>query len=163
DIDKCRYLVNKAIEHYREYYRAKSVAAENDLLVFFLAPCATKLERSLSWIGGFRPTTAFHLAYTKIGMMFESGVMHILRGIRTGDFGDISPPQLQKISELQIETVDEENRLKELSKILGKADLLRLKTIESLVQLLTPQQSAEFLIAAAELQFGIRIWGVGHD
>ncbi|KAH6780876.1 transcription factor-like protein [Perilla frutescens var. hirtella] len=53
--------------------------------------------------------------------------------------------------------------MERLTAILEKADELRLKTIKSLVELLTPQQAAEFLVAAAELQFGIRGWGILQD
>ncbi|KAL2245488.1 UNVERIFIED_CONTAM: Protein DOG1-like 3 [Sesamum indicum] len=53
--------------------------------------------------------------------------------------------------------------MEKLAKILERADQLRLKTIETLVELLTPQQAAEFLVAAAELHFGVRGWGIRVD
>ncbi|KAL0399477.1 UNVERIFIED_CONTAM: hypothetical protein Sradi_2291000 [Sesamum radiatum] len=53
--------------------------------------------------------------------------------------------------------------MERLAKILERADQLRLKTIETLVELLTPQQAAEFLVAAAELHFGVRGWGIQQD
>lgn len=58
---------------------------------------------------------------------------------------------------------DDDRKMERLAEILEKADRLRLGTIESLVELLTPQQAAEFLVAAAELQFGIRGWGLQQD
>ncbi|KAI3457366.1 hypothetical protein Pfo_014029 [Paulownia fortunei] len=187
-----RQLVQKAMSHYAEYYRAKSVAAKHDVLAFFSAPWTTALERSLHWIGGWRPTTAFHLVYTESSILFESHVVDILRGFHTGDLGDLSPGQFRRVSELQIETVQEENeitdelfdwqacmrptndlvgtmygdvdgKMERLAGILERADQLRLKTIKSLVELLTPQQGAEFLVAAAELHFGIRGWGIEQN
>lgn len=50
-----------------------------------------------------------------------------------------------------------------LVNILQKADDLRLKTLKQVIDLLTPQQAVEFLIASTELQFGIRGWGTKHD
>lgn len=50
--------------------------------------------------------------------------------------------------------------LAKLGTVVAKADDLRMKTIRQVVELLTPQQAAEFLIAAAELQLGIRRWGL---
>ncbi|XP_021731283.1 protein DOG1-like 4 [Chenopodium quinoa] len=50
-----------------------------------------------------------------------------------------------------------------LGSVVAKADELRMKTLRQVVELLTPQQAAEFLIAAAELQLGIRRWGVHQD
>ncbi|PIN12131.1 hypothetical protein CDL12_15271 [Handroanthus impetiginosus] len=184
-----RQLVQKTMSHYSEYYRTKAVAAKDDVLAFFSSPWSTALERSLHWIGGWRPTTAFHLIYTESSILFESHVVDILRGFHTGDLGDLSPGQFRRVSELQIETVQGENditdelsdwqddasdlmgktggevdrKMERLARILERADQLRLKTIETLVELLTPQQAAEFLVAAAELHFGIRGWGIEQD
>lgn len=98
-------LVNKVMSHYAEYYRVKSVAAERDALAVLAAPWATTLERSLHWIAGWRPTTVFHLVYSESSILFESHIIDILRGLRTGDLGDLSPSQFRRVSELQCETV----------------------------------------------------------
>ncbi|OIT00192.1 PREDICTED: protein DOG1-like 4 [Nicotiana attenuata] len=181
-------LVQKVMSHYSEYYRVKSLAAKNDILSVFYAPWCTSLERSLHWIAGWRPTTAFHLIYTESSVLFESHIIDILRGLRYGDLGDLSPDQLRRVSELQCQAVLEENaiahelsewqdgaseviglmgdidaKMEGLVSVLERADKLRMKTIENLVQLLSPQQAVEFLIAAAHLQFGIRRWGINHD
>lgn len=66
-------------------------------------------------------------------------------------------------SELVNARADVNEKIGRLVTILRKADDLRLRTVRSVVELLTPQQAVEFLIAAAELQFGVRIWGVDHD
>ncbi|XP_049414160.1 protein DOG1-like 3 [Solanum stenotomum] len=181
-------LVQKVVSHIYEYYRVKSLAAKNDILSVYSAPWSTSLERSLHWIAGWRPTTAFHLIYTESSILFESHIIDILRGLRYGDLGDLSPDQLARVSELQCEAVQEENsitdefndwqdsaseilglmgdiegKMEKLVEILEKADKLRMKTIENLVELLTPQQAIEFLISSAHLQFGIRRWGINHD
>lgn len=93
----------------------------------------------------------------------------------------------RRVSELQCETVDEENvindelaewqdnatlivtnaetahdiyeHVEQIKMIVNKADDLRLLTIRSIVELLTTRQAVEFLIAASELQFGIGMWG----
>ncbi|XP_073297796.1 protein DOG1-like 3 [Primulina huaijiensis] len=183
-----RNLVQKLMFHYEEYYRVKSSSAKNDVLSLFSAPWISVLERSLHWIGGWRPTTAFHLIYSESSILFESHVLDILRGRGTGDLGDLSPGQFRRVSELQCETVQEEKnitdelsewqeganylagtyddidrKLEKLAGILVKADELRLKTIKNVVELLTPKQAAEFFIAAAELHFGIRGWGLEQD
>ncbi|KAI4333559.1 hypothetical protein L6164_018347 [Bauhinia variegata] len=181
-------LIDKFMSHYNDLHCAKCLAAERDPLYVLVAPWATTFERSLHWIAGWRPTTAFHIVYTESSILFESRVIDILRGLRTGDLGDLSPSQFRRVSELQCETVKEENAItEELSEwqdsatelvgpgfdinekigllvgIIKKADDLRLRTLRSVVGVLTPQQAVEFLIAAAELQFGIRGWGVNHD
>lgn len=104
-------LVQKVVSHIYEYYRVKSLAAKNDILSVFSAPWSTSLERSLHWIAGWRPTTAFHLIYTESSILFESHIIDILRGLRYGDLGDLSPEQLARVSEFQCETVHEENSI----------------------------------------------------
>ncbi|KAB2623586.1 hypothetical protein D8674_038878 [Pyrus ussuriensis x Pyrus communis] len=152
--------------HYAEYYRVKSLATERDTLFVFVAPSATTLERSLYWIGGWRPTTAFHLIYSESSIHFEFG----------------------RVSELQCETVKEGNAISEqlsewqagafemigactnldmnmgsLVSVLKTADDLRLRKVGKVVKPLTPQQAVEVLIAAAELQFGVRGWRMNQD
>ncbi|KAI3753668.1 hypothetical protein L2E82_25728 [Cichorium intybus] len=182
-------LVNKTMFHFSEYYRVKSLAANQDVLSIFSARWSTTLERSLHWIAGWRPTTAFHLIYTESSILFESRILDILHGIRTGDLGDLSPAQFTRVSELQCETVQQENaitdqlsewqdevseliggscgdldkKIQRLVKVVEKADELRMRTLKAVVELLTPQQAVEFLIAAAQLHFGIHRWGLNHD
>ncbi|XP_022135434.1 protein DOG1-like 4 [Momordica charantia] len=183
-----RHLVHTVMSHYSDYYRVKSVAAERDPLSVFSAPWATSLERSLHWIAGWRPTTAFHLIYSESSILFESRIVDILHGLRTGDLGDLSPSQFRRVSDLQCQTVNEENTITEelsewqddvselvgtqtelagrvegLVRIIKKADDLRLRTVQKVVELLTPKQAVEFLVAAAELQFGVRGWGLNQD
>ncbi|KAK4285871.1 hypothetical protein QN277_002506 [Acacia crassicarpa] len=185
---KLLILIDKVMAHYDDYYRTKSVAAQNDPLQMLVSPWATTLERSLHWIAGWRPTIAFHLVYTESSVLFESHIIDILRGVRTGDLGDLSPSQFRRVSQLQCDTVKEENAITEelsewqdsgsemiegvaemeekmevLGKIITKADDLRLRTLKSVVGLLTPQQAVDFLIASAELLSGIRSWGINHD
>nr|KYP51352.1 Transcription factor TGA6 [Cajanus cajan] len=198
--------MEKVMRHHHKYYAEKSLAAEKDPLAVFLSPWATALERSLHWISGWRPTTAFHLVYTESSLLFESHIIDILQGHRTGDLGDLSPAQLRRFSDLQCLThffshanisqllvilfwkVKEENALTEelsewqdsvseimgpgaafsekigrLVRIIKRADNLRLRTLRSVVGLLSPQQAIEFLIASAELLLGIRGWGLNHD
>ncbi|XVF18613.1 hypothetical protein REPUB_Repub11eG0037600 [Reevesia pubescens] len=182
------HLVNKLLSHYTEYYKVKAAAVESDVLDIFAAPWTSSLEKSLHWIAGWRPTTVFHLVYTESSILFESRIVDILRGVRTGDLGDLSPTQFRRVSELQCETVKEENAITDelsewqhsvsylmgaytdfdqmigrLVSVVQKADDLRLRTLMRVVDLLTPQQAVEFLIAAAELQFGIREWGINQD
>uniref|UniRef100_A0A7N0ZWY9 DOG1 domain-containing protein n=1 Tax=Kalanchoe fedtschenkoi TaxID=63787 RepID=A0A7N0ZWY9_KALFE len=179
-----RSLIHKVTQHFADYHRAKSSL---DALTIFSAPWSTSLERSLHWVAGWRPTTLFHLLITESSSLLESRIFDILRGLKTGDLGDLTPRQFGRLSELQCETVREENEISEelgewqegmadllelacgggrgcdaaealgggrterLSRVLEKADELRMKTLRSVVELLTPQQAVEFLIAAAEM------------
>ncbi|KAL1537944.1 protein DOG1-like 4 [Salvia divinorum] len=184
DRRQLQQLVQKVTSHYAEYHRSKSEAAKSDALAFFAtAPGTTSLELSLQWIAGWRPTTAFHLIYTESSILLQAHVADILRGVHTGDLGDLSQEQFRRVSQLKSETVQQEDeitdllcdwqdettgmvgniKMERLAAILEKAEDLRLKTITSIMKLLTLRQAAEFLVAAADLHFGIRAWGAQHD
>lgn len=101
--DHCQqlhHLVTKFMSHYAEYYRTKALAVDSDVLSVLAAPWIPALERSLHWIGGWRPTTVFHLVYTESSILFESHIIDILRGFSTGDLGDLSPSQFRRVREL---------------------------------------------------------------
>lgn len=181
-------LINKVMTHYDDYYRVKTHSAKADVFNIFNASWLSSLERSLHWIAGWRPTTIFQLVYTELSARFEANLSELLQGKCTGDLGDLSQSQMARVSELQCETVrkeneitaemgtwqesacdiaslliDQEPEIEPLVKVLLKADDLRLRTIRSVVEILTPQQAGEFFIAAAELQFGVRLWGLNKD
>ncbi|KAJ0264085.1 DNA-binding protein-related [Hirschfeldia incana] len=189
DEARLREAVERVMGLCREYHRAKLATTEKDVVGVMAAPWSSALERSLHWVGDWRPTTLFHLVYTESSILFESRIVDILRGFRTGDLSDLSPSQFRTVSELQCETVKEENaiteelsewqddasdlvmgtvsnldqRIRRLAEIVHRADDLRLRTITGVVEVLSPLQQAEFLIAAAELRTGVSGWGSSHD
>lgn len=67
------------------------------------------------------------------------------------------------VSELIGTRTEVTGRVEGLVSIIKKADDLRLRTMQKVVELLTTKQAVEFLIAAAELQFGVRGWGLNQD
>lgn len=181
-------LVHEVRTHYSQYYRVMCYTARHDVVSLFAAPWSSSLERSLHWIAGWRPTIAFHLVYTHSSILFEARITDILRGAHTGDLGDLSPPQLQRVSELQCQTVREENEImaelseyfnsasalvgtvfdpedevERLTSVVEKAESLRFRTICSVVEMLSPQQAVEFLAAIMELQFWVHGVGLSHD
>lgn len=101
------HLADKFMSHYHHYYRTKSLSAATDPLGIMAAPWATTTERSLHWIEGWRPTTAFHVVYTESSVLFEPHVSvdDILRDQCTGDLADLSSAQFRRVSELQCDTV----------------------------------------------------------
>ncbi|KZV45029.1 hypothetical protein F511_20102 [Dorcoceras hygrometricum] len=106
-------LLERVIQHYEHYYRAKSRWAKNDVLVMFNPSWTSSLEDAFLWIGGWRPSMAFHLLYSKSGLQLEARIVDVLTGISTGDLGDLSPDQLAKVDELQKGTIREEKELSE--------------------------------------------------
>ncbi|KAL8473471.1 hypothetical protein ACS0TY_029659 [Phlomoides rotata] len=108
-----RPLLQRVIQHYEHYYRAKSRWAKNDVVSMFNPSWLSSLEDAFLWIGGWRPTMAFHLLYSMSGLQLEARLDELLRGISTGDLGDLGSGQLEYLDRLQRETVMEEKEVTE--------------------------------------------------
>lgn len=94
-----RPLVERVIVHYENYYRAKSRWAKNNILTMYNPTWRSSLEDAFMWVGGWRPSMAFHLLYSKSGIQLESRLIELVRGFSTGDLGDLSPIQLEQVNE----------------------------------------------------------------
>ncbi|XP_061949474.1 protein DOG1-like 4 [Populus nigra] len=106
-------LINRVLEHYEHYYRAKSRWAKDDVLSMLSPSWTSTLEHAFLWIGGWRPSVAFHLLYSKSGHQLEAQLHELICGLGTGDLGDLSASQLTRVDQLQRKTIREENELTE--------------------------------------------------
>ncbi|RWR92831.1 transcription factor TGA2-like protein [Cinnamomum micranthum f. kanehirae] len=111
--DRLRHLVNEVLRHYENYYANKSRSAKKDVLAVLSPSWTSTLEEAFLWIGGWRPTVAVHLLYSKASLQLEDQLEGFLRGISTGDLGDLSPEQLGQVDGLHRRTVREENKITE--------------------------------------------------
>lgn len=175
-----RRLVGRVLDHYHEYYAAKSRAAAGDVLSLFFPSWLTSYECTFLWISGWKPSLAFRLLRAAVTPLTE--------------------PEQRAVGELQRETALAERELTEelarvqeafampqvlgyvpgvlrgpareeavgelvgdLERLVVAADALRARTVYNLVGILSPVQSVDFLAAAAELHFCIRRWGSRRD
>ncbi|KAL5053228.1 hypothetical protein RYX36_033910 [Vicia faba] len=210
--DTMHTLIDKVVEHHEYYYREKARCAKKDVLSMFSPPWLSSLEAAFLWIGGWRPSMAFHLLYSKCSMQFQARLNDLIRGQKTCDLGDLSASQLTEFDDLQRRTIREEReitnmmaehhetmadasmvelshvisemigqgenekkeleeriesvleaKLEGLEKILHRADDLRLRALQGIVNILTPKQAIYFLIAAAELHLRLHEWGKKKD
>ncbi|XP_077213952.1 protein DOG1-like 3 [Tasmannia lanceolata] len=111
--EKLRPLINKVLEHYEYYYRNKTWSANLNIFSMLSPNWTSTLEDAFLWIGGWRPSMAFHLLYSKAGLQLETQFEDLVRGITNGDLGSISPSQLARVDELQRETIREEKEISE--------------------------------------------------
>ncbi|WOK97901.1 transcription factor HBP-1b(c1)-like [Canna indica] len=187
--DADRALVNRALALYESFFLARSAAARTDPVRAFAAPWATALERAAHWVAGWRPNALIHLLYSESSLRFESQLQNLLLGVHSGDLGDLSAAQLARINELQERTVREEveiaaemaavqeglaepfprsdaeleAKVGKLGRVLRRADELRLRTLREVVEILEPVQAVDLLVAAADLEIGMREIGLEHD
>lgn len=100
--------VDKVVEHYEYYYKAKSRWVKRDVLAMLSPTWRSTLEEAFLWIGGWRPSMAFQLLYSKSGLQFEAHLSELMQGLTTFDLGDLSAAQLAQIDEMQKRTIREE-------------------------------------------------------
>ncbi|URD75760.1 hypothetical protein MUK42_37188 [Musa troglodytarum] len=187
--DADRALVDRAIALYECFFRARSTAARSDPVRAYAAPWATALERAAHWVAGWRPNALIHLLYSESSLRFESQLPDLLLGVHSGDLGDLSSAQLARIDELQRRTMREEveisaemaavqeglaepfprsdaeleGKVGELRRVMERADELRLRTLREVVGMLEPMQAVDLLVAAADLEIGLREFGLWQD
>ncbi|CAO2208912.1 unnamed protein product [Urochloa humidicola] len=109
-----RRLVDRVLGHYEHYYRAKSAAADDDVLRMFSPSWTSTTENLFLWCGGWRPTAALHLLYAKSGMQLERQLPVFLNGGSLDpDLGDLSAAQLQDADQLQRRTIKREREIED--------------------------------------------------
>ncbi|KAJ7957071.1 Transcription factor TGA5 [Quillaja saponaria] len=108
-----KQLINQVIEHYEHYYKTKSRCVKQDVLAMLSPTWTTSLEDAFLWIGGWRPSMAFHLLYSKSGLEFEVRFNEIIHGLHSFDLADLSLNQITKLDELQTKTIREEREITE--------------------------------------------------
>ncbi|XP_011097086.1 protein DOG1-like 3 [Sesamum indicum] len=108
-----RPKIAEVIEHYEQYYHVKSLWAENDVLLMFNQSWRSSLEDAFLWIGGWRPSIAFHLLYSKSGLQLEARLDELRQGLTVNDLGGLSYTQLNQVNELQRGTIREEKEITE--------------------------------------------------
>ncbi|PNT69781.1 hypothetical protein BRADI_2g00210v3 [Brachypodium distachyon] len=111
-----RRLVDRVLGHYEHYYRAKSAAAAADVRAMFAPSWISTTESLYLWCGGWRPTAALHLLYSKSGAQLEAQLPAFLDGtgsLRGDDLGGLSADQLHAADQLQRRTIGREREIEE--------------------------------------------------
>ncbi|XWS29943.1 hypothetical protein CRYUN_Cryun24cG0074000 [Craigia yunnanensis] len=113
DEQSLRALVKRVLEHYEHYYKAKARWGKLDMLAMLSPSWTSTFEDAFLWTGGWRPSMAFHLLYSKSGLQLEDQIDELIHRLGRGDLGDLSPSQLSRIDELQARTIREEKEISE--------------------------------------------------
>lgn len=109
-------LVDRIIGHHEYYIRAKSASARGDVLPMFSPTWTSSTDNLFYWVGGYRPSVAFHVLYSKSGLQLDS---QLAKGMMPssldaeGDLGDLSHSQLLRIDSLKMETIRHEREISE--------------------------------------------------
>lgn len=117
-------LVDRVYRQYLQYYQTKAKWATRDVLAMLTPSWRTLLEDAFLWIGGWRPTLAVHLLYSKSGLQFQNTLFQnggeasaaaiaAAAADADGDLGGLSSVQLRKVDEIQVDIVREEREITE--------------------------------------------------
>ncbi|KAM0953694.1 putative transcription factor TGA like domain-containing protein [Dioscorea sansibarensis] len=110
---RLRQLIMRVVEHYEYYYKAKAQSAKRDVVAMFSPKWTSSTENLFLWVGGWRPSAAFHLLYSKSGIQFESKMDEVISGMETRDLAGLSLEQLKKVDELQRRVIKKEREITE--------------------------------------------------
>ncbi|KAM7266537.1 hypothetical protein ACFE04_004434 [Oxalis oulophora] len=178
-------LSDHVLSHYLQYYSEKSKAANQDVLLFFSPPWFSSLEKTLFWIGGFKPSILFKVIDRSINDLttYQKDMIEQIKAETTNEEKKLSgkmagiqeslgdPPlfnMARKFRELVDGEVNEFNegmeKLKEMMlDILNKADELRGKVATDVLRILNPIQSVRLLAETAQFQLNVRNLGWQRD
>lgn len=110
-------LVHRVIGHYEEYYKVKSYWVQADVFTMLAPPWRTDLEDSFQWIGGWRPSMAFHLLYSKVGLQLEVVLEQVWSeqgsSSPADDMAGLGPILLSLVDQLQKKTIEQERQITE--------------------------------------------------
>ncbi|KAI3677534.1 hypothetical protein L6452_36798 [Arctium lappa] len=182
-----RDLIARVLAHYQQYYEEKSRMANHDVSLVFSPPWFSPFEQSFFWIAGFKPGLAFRILGGSVDDLSKEQTerMEVLRSETKAEERELenelariqesvaAPPivQVARKENLPVDgeydTADMESVMEtlrgEMEVVLANADMLRSRTAERLVEILTPFQNVRFLAAVTELQLKIRMWGSQID
>ncbi|WOL16284.1 TGACG-sequence-specific DNA-binding protein TGA-1A-like [Canna indica] len=113
DEARLRALIDRVLGHYEYYYRAKAASARRDVTPMFAPTWTSSTENLFLWVGGWRPTMAFHLLYSKSGLQLESRLADQNESPPTADLAGLTCDQLERIDRLHRRTVRLEKQISE--------------------------------------------------
>lgn len=178
-------LTGQVLSHYTLCYQEKGTAASQDPFLFLHPPWLSAFERTLLWLGDFKPSLIFKLINKAVNDLTpeqgerierlisetrreERQLTETMAGIQEGL---ASPPiySLARQSHRQIDgQVSEMEEAVEALKaavlaILERADVVRKSMAANVVEILSPVQAVRFLAAAIDFQLRIRRCGQLRD
>lgn len=160
--------------------------ANRNVFLVFSPTWFTPFERTFFWIAGFKPDLAFRIVRSTITDLTIDQLQRLETLLEetkaeekelTNELARIqesvaAPPLMnfarragRVLTDGDVDEVDKamETFRAEMEAVLLNADMLRTRTAERVVEILTPVQNVKFLAAATELQLKIRIWGLQKE
>ncbi|GFP82938.1 tgacg-sequence-specific DNA-binding protein tga-2.1 [Phtheirospermum japonicum] len=100
--EACEAVYHKLMAHHREYYTSKWAAVNENVLPFFSSVWLSPLEKTYTWVTGWRPLVAFQLIET---LRSKSNTEEV------ASLASLTEEQLKKIEDLEAIISADEKRL----------------------------------------------------
>ncbi|XWS24032.1 hypothetical protein CRYUN_Cryun28dG0066400 [Craigia yunnanensis] len=175
----------KKWSHYEQYLEEKSRAEKEEVFLFYSPPWLSSFEKTLLWVGGFKPFLLFKLlanSVTELTPEQEETIERVkyenrreerelTEAMATIQESVAIPPllnlarrfgRLNDGEALELESAMETLKGRML-RTLERADKLRGSTARKVIEILSPVQTVKFLAASAEFQLKVRNWGLQKD
>ncbi|CAI9779211.1 unnamed protein product [Fraxinus pennsylvanica] len=184
DQDGIRELIDKVIAHYQEYLSENSRMANRCTFLMFWPTWFSPLEKALLWIAGFKPGLVIHLMTSSVSDLSENErqrIEHLKHETKMEEkllvdelasiHESVAAPPLAGLAREEgrrllmngeiRETPDSEleNLRSAMQSLLIRADLLRARTVQVVVETLSPLQNVRFFAAMIQFQLRIRMLG----
>ncbi|KAF1893200.1 hypothetical protein Lal_00001640 [Lupinus albus] len=179
------HLIKKVLSHYEQYIEEKAKVAEADVLLMLSPTWLSAYEQALLWIGDYKPSLILRLANDAVeGLsvtqreMLEKMMREIRRAEREigGEMAKIqesvaSPEILGLVRKVgrvmngeiyQLDSTVEGIKIALVGAV-KKADEVRVSTVREVVEILSAEQTVQFLAAVTEFQLRVRRLGLQRD
>ncbi|KAK9074172.1 hypothetical protein SSX86_006769 [Deinandra increscens subsp. villosa] len=167
DHDYLQLITKKTIDHFENYRTARAQLAKHDAPSFLAPSWGTTFENSFLWIGGCRPSLIIRLVYALCGSQLNTHLAEFLEGEGIADeplvllANQCSEPGEWSQGEVVDKAMD--THALNLYKIMVKADKLRMDTLKGMIDILTPLQAVELLVASKKLHLSLHEWSRRRD
>ncbi|CAN4122445.1 unnamed protein product [Withania somnifera] len=179
-------LVMQVLDHYQDYYREKFKSTKRDVFLLVSPPWYTCLEKTFSWMAGFKPSTLFQTISYSIGPELTTEQRAVLKRLKAETKREekvidkgmakvqervAAPPifELMKRGETLIdgELSDLETIIDGLKQsmmsMIETAEHLRGSTVRKILDILRQNQAVKLLAAVAQFHLQTRKLGLQMD
>ncbi|KAF8115115.1 hypothetical protein N665_0030s0150 [Sinapis alba] len=121
---KLEELVGKIVNNFQKYAEKRSELRDRSCSSYLAPSWNSSLENSLLWMGGCRPSSLIRIIYALCGSHAEAHLSHYLLkmdhdqnveywhdGDGDSSMSDLTATQLEKINELHIKVIGEEDKI----------------------------------------------------
>ncbi|QCE16009.1 transcription factor TGA [Vigna unguiculata] len=176
-----RMLIEQVMCHYQQFLEEKSNVANGDVFLLFSPPWLSAYERSLLWIGDYKPSLILRLADGAVtGLMAEQrekmervrdetkrAEREVSEAMAAVQESMASPRMLALVRVVDGVKTEQEAALQvlkdALKKVSERGDELRASTMRKVVEILSPPQTVQLLVATLRFQMRVRKNGLHRD